>query len=299
MSHQNFSAFFSSTDLATLKEEGNTQNHFVSLIVNNAGTYCAAITRKVSSKVSGTKIIAYNSFDDVPVEEASMEFTKDEFYIEYYPLNVIMPEAVPKSELELRLEEVRKNARSFINKKYSNSTYTPFNNSNIVPLVATSSIDKVKVSDSEPKENEGKQLQLFTDKEMGKEVEVEEVEEIVDIPYDKVHINPNIVFDSVTQIITGDLFSIYKQNIDINKWATNMESLYTKRFGSPDNDDFKCWVDNLIDFLAEEVYDSELIENGEDYMWAIWAYDVMVELEKFQKNKYLEAFIKSLERWMI
>lgn len=298
-SHNRMSTFFSGTDVATLRSEGNDNNHFVSLIINNAGVYSAAITRKVSSKVSGTKVIAYNSFDDVHVEEASMEFTRDESYIEYYPLNVIMPEAVPKSELELRLEEVRKNARSFINRKYSNSAHTPFNNPNIIPLGATSSIDKVKASDSEPKESEGKQLQLFTDKEMGKEVEVEETEEIVDIPYDKVHINPNIVFDSVTQIITGDLFSTYKQNIDINKWATNMEGLYTKRFGSPDNDDFKYWVDNLLDFLAGEVHDSKLIENGEDYMWAIWAYDVMVELEKFPKNKYLEVFSKSLERWLI
>jgi hypothetical protein len=134
---------------------------------------------------------------------------------------------------------------------------------------------------------------------MGKEVEVEEAEEIVDIPYDKVHINPNIVFDSITQIITGDLFSTYKQNIDINKWAANMESLYTKRFGSPENEDFRYWVDNLLDFLAGEVHDNKLIEYGEDYMWAIWAYDVMVELEKFPKNKYLEAFSKSLERWLI
>ena len=298
-SHQNFSAFFSGTDIATLKDEGKDTNHFVSLIINNAGKYCAAITRKVSSKVSGTKVIAYNSFDDVHVEEASMEFTRDESYIEYYPLNVIMPEAVPKSELELRLEEVRKNARSFINRKYSNSVYTPFNNPNTIPLGAISSIDKVKASDSESKEGKGKQLQLFTDKEMGKEVEVEEAEEVVDIPYDKVHINPNIVFDSVTQIITGDLFSIYKQNIDINKWATNMESLYTKRFGSPENEDFAYWVDSLLDFLVGEVNDNKLIENGEDYMWAIWAYDVMVELEKFPKNKYLEVFSKALERWLI
>ena len=298
-SHNRMATFFSGTDVATLRSEGNDNNHFVSLIINNAGVYSAAITRKISSKVSGTKVIAYESFDDVHVEEASMEFTRDESYIEYYPLKVIMPEAVPKSELELRLEEVRKNARSFINRKYSSSAYTPFNNPNIIPLGATSSIDKVKAGNSEPKESEGKQLQLFTDKEMGKEAEVEETEEIVDIPYDKVHINPNIVFDSITQIITGDLFSTYKQNIDINKWATNMESLYTKRFGSPDNDDFKYWVDNLCDFLAGEVHDSKLIENGEDYMWAIWAYDVMVELEKFPKNKYLEAFSKSLERWLI
>ena len=291
--------FFSGTDISTLKSEGKDTNHFVSLIINNAGVYSAAITRKVSSKVSGTKAITYDSFDDVHVEEASEEFTREESYIEYYPLNVIMPEAAPKSELELRLEEVRKNANSFINRKYSSSTTSPFNNPNIISLTPTSSIDKVKSNDLGAKEDNSKQLQLFTDKEMGKKVEVEDIGEALDIPYDEVHINPNIVFDSVTQIITGDIFSTYKQNIDINKWANNMETLYTKRFGSPENDNFGYWVDNLLDFIAGEVYDCKLVEKGEDFMWAIWAYDVLIELEKFPKNKYLEVFSKSLERWLI
>ena len=298
-SHNRMSTFFSGTDVATLRSEGNDNNHFVSLIINNAGAYSAAVTRKVSSRVQGTRVIDYNSFDDVHIEEASEEFAREESYIEYYPLNVIMPEAAPKSELELRLEEVRKNANSFINRKYSSSATSSFNNPNIISITPTSSIDKVKSNDFESKEDNSKQLQLFTDKEMGKKVEVENIEEVIDIPYDEVHINPNIVFDSVTQIITGDIFSTYKQNIDINKWANNMETLYTKRFGSPENDNFGYWVDNLLDFIAGEVYDCKLVEKGEDFMWAIWAYDVMVELEKFPKNKYLEVFSKSLERWLI
>ena len=36
--------FFSGTDLNTLQEEGSDMNNFLSLIVNNAGQYTAAIT---------------------------------------------------------------------------------------------------------------------------------------------------------------------------------------------------------------------------------------------------------------
>ena len=42
--------FFSGTDKATLQSEGSDMNHFVSLIVNNAGKYTAGVTRKVKLK---------------------------------------------------------------------------------------------------------------------------------------------------------------------------------------------------------------------------------------------------------
>ena len=46
-SHHSMSTFFSNTDINTLKSEGKDRVHFVSLIVNNEGTYSAAITRKI------------------------------------------------------------------------------------------------------------------------------------------------------------------------------------------------------------------------------------------------------------
>lgn len=301
-SHQNFSAFFSGTDLSTLKEEGKDTNHFVSLIVNNAGEYCASITRKISSVVKGTETISYNTFNDEHIDEASVDFTKESSYIEYYPLTIIMPEVTPKSELEIRLEEVRKNARSYINRKYTSTPNYSFSHPAIIPpnTKTISGIDRVQAINAEAKEirmDEPKQLQMFSDKEMGKAKE--DIEENLNIPYDEVHVNQEIVINSITQIITGDLFSIYKQSIDLNKWANNMENLYNKRFGDPENENFKYWVDTMLDFLISEVYDDKLIEQGEDFMWAIWAYDVLVELEKFPKNKYLEVFSKSINRWLI
>ena len=45
-SHNTMSTFFSGTDDNTLKSMGKQMPHFLSLIVNNAGKYCAKITRR-------------------------------------------------------------------------------------------------------------------------------------------------------------------------------------------------------------------------------------------------------------
>ena len=59
----NIMTFFSGTDTATLKEEGRDRNNFVSLIVNNAGSYTAAITRRIKSK-QVKESVSYEFFGD-------------------------------------------------------------------------------------------------------------------------------------------------------------------------------------------------------------------------------------------
>ena len=78
-SHHIMTTFFSSTDTNTLKEEGSDVNHFVSLIVNNAGTYNAAITRKVDIKNDIYSVYTYKSFGDIVVEGKLHNATQDTF----------------------------------------------------------------------------------------------------------------------------------------------------------------------------------------------------------------------------
>ena len=47
LSHCSFNTFFSGIDANTLDDLGHDMPHFLSLIVNNAGTYCAKITRRI------------------------------------------------------------------------------------------------------------------------------------------------------------------------------------------------------------------------------------------------------------
>lgn len=307
--------FFSGTDLSTLKSEGNDANHFVSLIVNNAGTYTAAITRKASYISKGKSILKYNTFDNVTIEDEGTDFEREETVIEYYPLTIIKEELpqVPKSELELRLEEVRANANSFVNRKVITPTVVkPITPSNIPNR--NYNLPHIEIPSIREEKEVAKQLELFNKEEVGevkKEVKEEGTEEgekkeytdlDMSVAYDEDHIDPTIVEQTVMQIITGDIFSIYKQNIDIDKWASNMEKLYTRRFGDINGeyaDSFDYWVDNFLEFLENEIFDENFIEKGRDYMDAIWAFDVICKLQDLPKNKYLDKFIESLERWLI
>lgn len=97
--------FFSTTDIATLCKEAVEQSHFVSLIVNNAGTYNAAITRKVTSIKHITEEKSYNTFDDVVVTDDTKNSVIDSTYLEYFELIVTRPD-VEKNEMLLRLREI-------------------------------------------------------------------------------------------------------------------------------------------------------------------------------------------------
>ena len=104
-SHNNMSTFFSGTDTSTLQEEGAVQNHFVSLIVNNAGEYTAAITRKV--KYKSTKELSYVGFEGPKSIPEVIEEEGEE--IEYYYLNIVF-ENSPKEEfkyLSERLDNIK------------------------------------------------------------------------------------------------------------------------------------------------------------------------------------------------
>ena len=102
--------FISSTDAATLKEEGNDRNHFVSLIVNNAGTYTAAITRKLTIKKVISSTFTYKTFDDIEKTGVSTSEVEEEV-IEYNMLDIIKEGEVanPFLEVDERLEIIRKN----------------------------------------------------------------------------------------------------------------------------------------------------------------------------------------------
>ena len=298
-SHDMMSTFFSGTDLATLKEEGNDSNHFLSLIVNNAGSYTAAITRKVRTITKGNQTLKYNTFNNNVVADESTAYEKEESYIEYYPLEITVETipATPKSELELRLEEIKNSANSYLNKPVKS-----FNAINTVYPIDNYTKKYPFLEDS-PKENkeskEKKYIQgtLFSSKEMGEKPKVQ-TEEDYSINYDEDHINSTTIDNNVTQIITGDIFAHYKSNIDLSKWAENMKALYDKRF--KDNfESFSYWVDTFIEFLENDLPEDALDAKGPDYKSAIWAFDLISKLEKVKKNKYLDAFITTLERWLI
>lgn len=120
-SHNNMSTFFSGTDLSTLQEEGNERNHFVSLIVNNAGKYTAAITRKI--KYTSVRSFSYEGFNGT-VSDGHQE-TIDGEELEYFNLDIVFeePEENPFGEVADRLSEIKKAKQEAT--KTTTNIYTP------------------------------------------------------------------------------------------------------------------------------------------------------------------------------
>ena len=120
-SHNCMKAFFSGVDTNTLLEEGTDRNHFVSLIVNNEGSYVAAVTRRIKQEVHAVAHIVYttnthyNSWDDIDIPlsdgetvEKDKEETKTIEYVEWYDLNITKEAADNNfNEIDSRLSAIK------------------------------------------------------------------------------------------------------------------------------------------------------------------------------------------------
>lgn len=287
-SHNQMATFFSGTDVNTLKEEGFDRNHFVSLIVNNEGTYTAAITRRVNTTETVTSEYTYNTFNDETVKGVENYTTNDE-YLEYFPLNIIFEKSNSYTEsLNERLLELKKAKEDRIkgrniytnSKGYASYTSTP-----------TKSFEKVLEEDVK-KSNNRKELEF-------------EFEDVVDgyIPYGKITYNKKIIKSLVLQLITGSIILPNESKIDINKWAQGMSSLYENRFGKGVEGFklFKAWAEPYVEFICCFSEDEELIQQGltDDDLSAICAYDLIRELERLPQNEYIKAYIKCLGHYII
>lgn len=293
-SHNNMSTFFSGTDTATLKEEGRDRNNFVSLIVNNAGSYTAAITRRIKSK-QVMESVSYEFFGDGEKQDTK-KYVSDADEIEWFYLKIEKEgDNYSFPDMAARLEEI-KQAKAEKAKK----AQTPVYSSGYKPVIANSYDTKagpanlVKKEDDKPKVV---QPTLFDNTD--------------DLPFDDNYSLPygQVTFDKVTlkslvlQLITGSIIISNDSKIDITKWAKSMSALYEKRFGKGEEGmkNFKIWADTYAEYLTWYVTDEKLEELGfdETEICAICAHDMIEELTKLPENDYIKGYIDALQKYLI
>lgn len=285
-SHNNMSTFFSGTDTATLKEEGRDRNNFVSLIVNNAGTYTAAITRKVKKSKNVEEVISYEFFGD-GVKDTNAKYTHEIEEIEWFYLKVEKEnDELSFPDMELRLEEIKKN-------KEERAKRTP-----IIPTTTNSYSDTVFNKNSSKSNADIKLEQKATFKE-GELPFRDEVE----IPYGKVFFNKSVIRDLLIQTITGSVVVSKDSKLDIEKWAKAMPNFYKRRFGEGKEgfEIFEMWAETFMEFLVYYTKDEDLYESGfdETEIAAICAHDLIDELTKLPENDYIKGYIDTLERFLV
>ena len=277
-------AFFSGQDTKTLQSEGNDTNCFVSLIVDTKGTYQAAITRKLKSKVETIRKdlgSSYEFFGEGPITSSLNGEEKNESesaVIEYFMLDVqIEPVNNPLSYLDMRFEEIE------AQKKVVQPTLPTTSSGYKIPSVTWNSeggLEKYwEQKDVETEEKWPKEQYLFSEDEMG---------EI------KWNPDPTIIHRMLCQMVTSSL--IINENLDLKQWIVrHMEKLYNNIFDGPD--DFAYWADNLIEFVVQHYRDDaipgELLEN-EDFLYAKVSEALLNELGEYPTNTYIDILTEEL-----
>lgn len=298
-SHNNMATFISSTDAATLREEGNDRNHFVSLIVNNAGTYTAAITRKLTIKKVISSTFTYKTFDDIEKTGVSTSEVEEEV-IEYNMLDIIKEGEVanPFLEVDERLEIIRKNkekAKEDAKKNTKVLTSTYYNGLPFTPY-------------SKKDDNLGsyvRQGRLFDDfgdysydEEYMDSAPLRKVEPLDpnDTSDDTITIDASTVKSITLQLITGSIAIADASRIDPVKWAGQMVKLFDTRFKN-NMQLFDYWSETMVEFVVTNFVPEKYTAFEDNYIIELCE-EVYKTLDKLPSNKYIKSIQNALAVWM-
>jgi hypothetical protein len=296
-SHNNMSTFFSGTDTATLREEGIDRNNFVSLIVNNAGTYTAAITRRVKSK-QVKESVSYEFFGDGEKHDTK-EYVSSADEIEWFYLKIEKEgENYSFPDMAARLEEIKQAKAERAEK--AKKAKTPVYQGGYKPAIANSYGTKAGPANLVKKEADKPKVVQPTLFDNADDLPFEEG---YDIPYGHVSFDKVTLKSLVLQLITGSIIISNDSKINITKWAKSMPTLYEKRFGKGKvgMDNFKIWAETYTEYLTWYITDEKLEELGfdETEICAICAHDMIEELTKLPENDYIKGYIDALQKYLV
>lgn len=288
-SHNQMEAFFSQTDINTLKEEGIDRNHFVSLIVNNAGTYAAAITRKVKALKTITETYSYPTFENKEIENTKTYEVESE-ELEAYKLDVVFEEEI-QQDLKNRLEEIRK---------------TKAEKAKQTPVVFTKSLKSESPFIPYDKHNKQEEPELPLKYNHGYNFDYEYMDgtdsQSTDT-YSHIKFNEDTVKSLVLQLLTGSIIIPNTSKIDINKWVKGMVPLYEKRFGIGKEGlkVFKAWAETYVEFLCWFSVDPtfEKLKLDDEESASICARDIIEQLSTLPKNIYINEYINLLKGYLL
>lgn len=279
-SHNNMSTFFSGTDTGTLLAEGSDVNHFVSLIVNNAGNYTAGITRRITVNQKVSEEYTYPSWNDEN-KSGTREFTASKTYVQWFNLDVNVDEVPKEDESEIleRIREVRK-IKASKPKVTSQPFKAPVTTFPSNPYFKQELTKKEEKKEEEKKvENNTVQPNLFDD------------DEGWDIDYNLYHFSEPVVEGIVKQLITLSLVLPKSEAINTVEWAKNMEKVFDNRF--EDVVAFETVAVNIVDFLLsyEDADDEVVLYLTPRQTIAVLANDVKTALSKLPENKYINSLM--------
>jgi hypothetical protein len=305
-SHNNMQTFFSGTDTSTLQKEGAEKDNFVSLIVNNHREYTAGITSKCIIKSKVSQVSFYKTFFGKIVEKEDIQ-EKEEEVIEWYNLEVSIPENKEFTEIDECIKEIReeKKRKEELRKKElerRKTAKTPSRNGQFVPFIHTPSsvkngntLTEGALSDInfddwiDSPQLPFEEDDLFDDKDyFSKKKDILIEEEIDYDDYDAYPVDKEHVLKIIRQLLSGSVLTAHNDKMDLEKFVKISDTLFKRRF--PNDKEFTQWAENYVDILLSEVPSFSFTDGGIVDDMGIYAYHVVKELDKLPKNKYIDLF---------
>lgn len=321
-SHHTMSTFFSGTDTSTLQKEGNDTNCFVSLIVNNAGVYSAAVTRKIQTKSEVTVKSLGTSYEffgngaistsaDPTAEKTSII---DKEIIEYYMLDVTREETSnPLAYLDDRFTEIEKKKsatsistvstkdwKDWLNdykgiNSYDGKSYSSYGNWYNDGVIASKSDSQKSLWDddwnyydqyniSDKKDNDKKSSKTKKDKE--------------DVPFKE--LDKTLMDKCISTIVTGSLLHLSDNTgkFDWKKFIKkDMDKYYEKIFTETISyamDPFELWSDFIVEFVIRHCE----IVTGDSNIAGDLAFYILDELNDYRDNPYIDEYCKIFENYL-
>lgn len=302
-SHNNMNAFFSGVDDNTLIAEGTDLNHFLSLVVCNAGNYVARITRKLKTvieaeaQVTYKKTVQYSTYEDQVVtvidgetSQGTQKGRKEETIIEYFDLNIQKAEVVePFKDVDERLSEIKRNksyggkyfqGQSFQGQSFQGypKIYDQFGN----PYFNGQKQDDDKKEVSSEPVGEGKQMTIFgqegdeekqepkvivpslpENSQTAVEIEEEPEEEVVEF-YMTEKVPFHILKVLCTQLLCGSILASSRTTINLNEFVQKMDGLYQSRFGTLEDEYNELRLRDWIGKILEHIISYSVDKRFED-----------------------------------
>lgn len=263
-SHHNMATFFSGQDTSMLKQEGANRNHFLSLIVNNVGTYSAKLTSREVVEQQTICVSKGKSFNDVGYEQKE-EINQTYTIVSTYDLTIIK-EAVDCEDYEELMSIIEEcNKRKIERKEREKKEIQSF---------AHSARNAIIDSDFD-----------LSSKTIQQRLEFEEDEQLLfdsdDIPTTPLTDDEVAFFGN--QILRLSLIPTYHKNI--KEFVDNLEDLVSKRFTS------FVEYEIAMSMICDYIIDNEILSML-DYKYSAIIIDEVLEEAKKQLVKYFRSITK-------
>lgn len=316
-SHNTMTTFFSNTDTDTLFSEGLDMPHFVSLIVNNAGVYKAAITRQCELVNTAETTAKYPTWGG-EIQTQSEETVTISQAVVYHYLDINFTYETPHlSESKDRMDELilaqnkkkeeEANRTKFLAKKGTKVSRTnPYlgnNFTNTKPLQVDPSVQLPKsIEEYNQRKAQERNKPYIAESVSDTKEDYGDLFDFEDpsIPYGIVKTNPLILEGIIKQLLTGSVFLKSDAKVDIEKWAASMNKIYATRFAN--RAEFKEFAGFFVEYLITSTYDEELdayFMGEEAYIQAVLAEQIREELSNLPKNEWLDYYISELDNFIL